>query len=142
MAVNAEEEHRGIREEDVLRAIAVVNIPIDDEDAFQTMDRAGVRRGQSDVVEQAKAHAMGGRGMMAGGPHQAQRRPVATAQDSVHGRDTGTGRGEGHLERVGRDDGVRIKQSAPMLGDLAGALDNPPFMNAQHTCGRQRVKRP
>jgi hypothetical protein len=57
--------------EDILRAVAVMHVPIDDQDARQAECRLRVFGRQGDVVEQAKTHAPLGRGVMPRRPHQA-----------------------------------------------------------------------
>ena len=64
--VRAEKVNRRIRVENILGAVAVVNIPIDDGDAVDAIAVLRITGGDGDVVEQAEAHAAICRSVMAG----------------------------------------------------------------------------
>ncbi len=49
-------EHVRVAPEDVLRAVAVMDVEIDDRDALGAVDGLGVARGDRRVVEEAEAH--------------------------------------------------------------------------------------
>ena len=51
--------------ENVLRAVAVMNVEIDDRDALGAVDRLGMACGDGGVVEEAEAHRRRDFGMMA-----------------------------------------------------------------------------
>src|SRR6266849_241018 len=72
VAVDAVEYDRRIFVEDVLRAVAVVHVPVDDQDARQTMNRFGMVGGKGDVVEKTKPHAAILRGVVPWRPDQAE----------------------------------------------------------------------
>src|SRR5947209_10734778 len=76
VAVNAEEHHLWIFVEDVLCTVAVMHVPIDDEEASQAMGGFGMVCGQRDVIEETEAHAYDTRGMMARRPDQAKSRSI------------------------------------------------------------------
>ena len=57
-------EHAGIAPEDVLRAVAVVDIPIEDRDAPGAVPLLRMTRGNRRVVEEAEAHGSHPFGMM------------------------------------------------------------------------------
>ncbi len=61
----AEEQHGTVGVEGVLSAVAVVHVPIDDEDAFGRMLTLRIPRRDRHIIENAKAHAARGCG---GGP--------------------------------------------------------------------------
>src|SRR5205823_683595 len=128
-AVDAEEKHLRIGVKNVLRAVAVVNVPIDDKYARQAEARAGPLSGQGDVVEKAETHAMGRRGMMAGRPDQAQGVRVLPMQHGVDGTGTSAGGGQGDLEGLRTDDRVDIKQAAPRVRHVPRARDNVAVVN-------------
>src|SRR5205814_1914880 len=67
-AMDAKEKNLGIAVEDVLCAIAVVDVPVDDENAVQLVFGLGMVGGQRDAIEKAKTHALRGGGMVARGP--------------------------------------------------------------------------
>ena len=60
--------HARVAPEDVLRAVAVVDVEIDDRDALDAVGRLGVARGDRGVVEEAEAHRRRRLGVMAGRP--------------------------------------------------------------------------
>ena len=59
-----------------LRAVAVVRVEIPDRDAFRSVFQ-GVKRGHSDVVEEAETHRLIAGGVVPGWTHQAERRRFA-----------------------------------------------------------------
>ena len=85
--------------EHVLRAVAVMHVPIDDQHAVRARARRCGPRGDGHVVEQAKAHRILRAGVMARRADQAQRRLVLARRrraDRIAGR---SGRQRGHVER-------------------------------------------
>ncbi len=64
--MRAEEEHRAVFVEDVLRPIPMMDIPIDDEHALDPMCPLRVASSERDVVHDAKTHAAVGRGSGSG----------------------------------------------------------------------------
>ena len=71
--VRAEKEHRRIGVEDVLRAVAVVHVPIHDQDARYAVFALRVARGEGHVIEEAEAHAAASAGVVSRRPHGAER---------------------------------------------------------------------
>ena len=63
-------EHRRIVPEDVLRAVAVMDVPVDDGDALGAMLLLRMAGGDRGIVEQAKAHRGRALGMVAGRPRR------------------------------------------------------------------------
>ena len=70
----------GRRLEDVGRAIAMVDIEIDDRHAFQSMHGQSLGSAYGDVVEQAETHGDIARGVMTGWANRAERAPRRTRQ--------------------------------------------------------------
>ena len=60
--------HASVVPEDVLRAVAVVDVEIDDGDALGAMGGLGVAGGDRRVVEEAEAHRRRRLGVVAGRP--------------------------------------------------------------------------
>ena len=77
---------------DLLRAVAVVDIEIDDQDPVEVEvgDRFG--GGQGDVGVDAEPHPRGRPGMVTRRPDQTEGSPVCSAQDERDGLDAGTRR--------------------------------------------------
>jgi len=122
--VDAVEQHFGVFVEDVLRAVAVVHVPIDDKQAGKLVSIAGALSGQSYVAKQAKAHAARRRRMMSGRPHQAQRSLFRTFDNCIDGSRASPGRGQRHLERIRTDDGIGVQHAAAVFGQLLGAVNH------------------
>ena len=72
--VGGEEEDGVVVVEGVLGAVAVVDVPIDDEDFADAIFFLGVAGGDGDVVEDAESAAAGLGGVVAGGADRARRR--------------------------------------------------------------------
>ena len=70
--MRAEKEYAGIGIENILCAIAVVDVPIGNDDAFHSVLFLCIARRHRDVIEQAEAHTAIGRGMMAGRANHAE----------------------------------------------------------------------
>ena len=66
IAVRGDVQHAGIAREDVLRAVAVVDVPIDDQHPLEAVAGAQVGGTDGDVVEEAEAHGAIALGVVAG----------------------------------------------------------------------------
>src|SRR5690606_3112450 len=77
--------------EDIGRAIAVMDIEIDDRDALDGMRGERVGGTDGDVVEQAESHRGVLRGVMAGRAYRAERTPPPRAEHRIDGGADGTG---------------------------------------------------
>ncbi len=64
--MEADEEHAAVVFEGVLCAVSVMDIEIDDGDAFDVVEFLCVTRGDGDVVEEAEAHGSHDFGMVSG----------------------------------------------------------------------------
>ena len=96
--MGAEEKHRAIGVENILRAVAVMDVPIGDQNAPDAVLLLGVARGDGDGVEDAETHSAHRRGMMAGRAADADgignslvddgvnrvQRPAGGAQGRIH----------------------------------------------------------
>ena len=82
--MRAEVEDRSIAIEDILRAVTVVDVPIDDRHLGDPVLLLRVARGDGDIIKQAETHAAIGRGMMAGRPHGAERVGCFAFNDGIH----------------------------------------------------------
>ncbi|MCI0363184.1 MAG: hypothetical protein L0219_04835 [Phycisphaerales bacterium] len=70
--VGTEEENISAVIEGVLGAVAVMDIPVDDEDALKVVVSDGMRGGDGDVVEETKAHGLSGFGVVAWGADEGE----------------------------------------------------------------------
>src|SRR5439155_15569783 len=98
--MNAEKHHLGTLIKNVLGAVAVMNVPIDDENFGQMVSYSGVMSGQSDVIEQAESHAARGCGMMTRRTHQAERVLLGPFDDRIDRRHAGPRRGQCNTKRI------------------------------------------
>ena len=71
--MNGEEPDAAIGVEDVLRAVAVMYVPVDDHYAIELMLVAGRGSRDRNVAEEAKTHRMFTHRVMARRPHEAER---------------------------------------------------------------------
>ncbi|MNU97061.1 hypothetical protein D3C71_871200 [compost metagenome] len=101
--------HPGVVLEDVLGAVAVVDIEIDHRDPFQTVAVAGVGGGDGDVVEQAEAHRGTAGGMVAGRAHRAEGQRILTQHHRIDGGDTCAGGMHRGTGRARRGPGVHVQ---------------------------------
>ena len=102
-------EHVRIGLEDVLRAVAVVDVVVDDGDAGRA-ERARMRGGNRDVVEQAEAHRAVPFRVVARRPHQRHRRQMRRADHPLDGVDARARREQRDLVRFRRRVGVGIER--------------------------------
>ena len=65
--------HGRVGPENILRAVAVMDVEIDHRGAADAVFALGVARGDRGVVEEAEAHRLADLGMMAGRPHRDER---------------------------------------------------------------------
>jgi hypothetical protein len=91
--VGAEIEHGAIVVKDVLGAVTVVDVPIDDEDLFDAVGALGLACGDGFGVEDAEPHAADAGGMVAAGADGAESIAEFTGDDGVN-RCHGTTDGE------------------------------------------------
>ena len=73
--------------EDVLSSVAVMHVPINDEDSPQTIGLLGMTSGNSDIIEQAKAHRVIDERVVARWSNQTERAAVLriSGRDLVNG---------------------------------------------------------
>jgi hypothetical protein len=123
-------EQVAIGPEDVLRAIAVMDVEIDDRDALGIVALAGIESGNGGIVEEAKAHGPARFGMMAGRAHRAKDIMRFPTEDGVDARDRGTRGALGRLERARRHEGIHVdlgesvrRRGLADLGQIAVGMD-------------------
>src|SRR5215469_4755141 len=93
---------------DILSAVAMMDVPIDDCDALESVARLSVPGAYRRVVEQAKAHRGTWSRVMSGRPHQSK---GIIGLPSDYRVNCGDGRSGGKLrntKRLGADDGVHV----------------------------------
>ena len=88
-------EHVWVVVERVLRAVAVVNVDIDDRDAFQPVVFPCESRRDRDVVQQTEAHRLSRAGVVPGRPHRGEGSARAPGEHRIRCLKTGPGRAPG-----------------------------------------------
>jgi hypothetical protein len=99
--VGRKKEDTAIFKEYVLRSVAVMDVPVDDGDAPESVFPLRVTRRDGDVIEQAESHPAVGRGMVAGRPHRAEGVFPGARDDPVDRVEESAGGGPGDRERLG-----------------------------------------
>ena len=124
--------------EDVLRAVAVVDVVVDDGDLRGTL-RAGVGGRNGDVVEQAEAHRAVALGVVSRRADHRHGGLVRSAHHPLDGVDGGAGGEQRDLVRFRRRVGVGID-----LRGLAGGFRHPPdvfaIVHAGELLDRRRAR--
>ncbi len=95
-------------EEGVLGAVAVMDVVVEDGDALGAPLSEQPGGGDGDVVEQAEAHRLGGRGVVAGRAHQTECVTRPAGADGVGCLDKGAHGAQCGVERAGRHRGVGV----------------------------------
>ncbi len=117
--MGAEEEDGGILVEDILRAVAVMHVPIHDQNAPHAVPPLGVARRDGDVVEQAEPHPAPRIGMMPRRPHRAEGVARLAREHGVHRIQHAAHRAHRDIPGLGRDVGVAGAQVGPSGLDIA-----------------------
>jgi hypothetical protein len=121
--VHRAEEDVVARREDVVGAVAVVDVPVDDHHALQPVGVQRMLSGHGDAVDQAEAHRAGGAGVVA--RWAVQRGPGA--RRAAHQRVDQGGRPArsvaGGGVGAGRDRGVHVDHPAATQGQALDAID-------------------
>ena len=100
----------------ILRAIAVMNVEIDDRDALRAMGGLRVARGDGGVVEKAEAHRRRAFGVMAGRPRRDKGVGEAPAHHFID-RESRAARGaHRRFQRARRHHRVRVEPRIALLG--------------------------
>src|SRR5664279_2314500 len=116
MLEDAHHEDALVAGDDVFGAVAVVHVEVDDGDALQAAYVERVARRDADVVEEAKAHRLVARGVMAGGPHRAERVLGAAVEDRIGRGNGGAGGAHDGGPGTGPGYGVGIDRAGPAIG--------------------------
>src|SRR6476660_9965793 len=94
-----EKKNRIVRRKDLLRPVAVMDVPIDDRHTFSAMPLLGMAGGDRNVVEYAKSHGRRRAGMMAGRPYRTESILHSARQNGVHCVDDATHRPQSDFSR-------------------------------------------
>ena len=128
-------EHGRLVPEEVLGAVAVVDVPVDDEHTLAGVDQGTGRHGH--VVQEAEAHGPVGRGVVAGWTGRDEhRRPVLAGR--LDGHEPGSGGHPGVLPGRRSGIGVRVDGTAAGGAELLEALEVGRRVHAYQPLGRCR----
>ena len=116
--------HRFVGPENLLRAVAVMHVEIDDRGTRDAVLLLRVARRDGDVVEQAKAHRPRGLGVMAGRARGDEGVGRLLGQHLVDGEDGAADRAQRRFERAGRHRGVGVEPHHAFLGRGFAQLDD------------------
>ncbi|MBA7574190.1 hypothetical protein ES708_15992 [subsurface metagenome] len=119
-----------------LRAVAVVDIEVDDKDAFQFIFFKGVFGGDSDVVKEAKAHSLTGGGVVARGPDQGEGVSHLPTHHRLHRPDNAAGGIERRLVGVRRHHRIGVKPAAATSGFFLNLFDIVPLVDQGYFVNR------
>ena len=139
--VRRDVEHAAVVPERVLRAVAVVHVEVDDRDALEAVRRARVCRRDGDVVEQAEAHRLHRRRVMAGRPHEAVRRCHVAAHHGIDRVQRAADDVRRDVVRTRRDQRVRIDPAAALLACSPHGIDVARVVHQRQLVGRCRARR-
>ena len=99
--VDGKEFETGLVDEDVLGAVAVMDVEVKDGDAFGAGGGGG-EGGDGDVVQVAKTHGGSAQGMVAGGAHEAEDGFAgASGGEGIEGRGDGGAGTDGDVFKIG-----------------------------------------
>jgi hypothetical protein len=121
--VHGEEEDGRVVVKDSLRAVAMMNVPIDDGDAlYLTVASLRVARGDGDVIEETEAHSALTRSVVSGRTHWDEGVLGLAAHKSVNGATRRARAPERRVHRAHGDDRIRVQVCNAFAH---GALDRP-----------------
>ena len=121
-------EHVRVGPEHLLRAVAVVHVPVDDRHALEAA-RARVRGRDRHVVEQAEAHGLRGPGVVPGRAQERDALGDGAVDHRVDHRDERPGGQPGDLDALCRHVGVGV-EVASLAAQLAERLDEAGVVHA------------
>jgi L-threonylcarbamoyladenylate synthase len=101
-------EHVRVSPENILCAVAVVNVEINDRHPLGTMALPGVEGGNRRLIEKAEAHGAVLLGMMAGWAHGAKGIAGLAPEHRINGRRRRSHRPHGGFQRMRRHYGIRV----------------------------------
>lgn len=131
------EEHIRSVIEDVLGAISVVHIPVDDGDALET-GCPGVGRRDGDSVQEAESHGLVAGGVMSGRTDKDESRIDLTCHDGFDRIDARSGGEPGGGEGIRQNQGIGIDLAASCMCQDFEAVEQIPVVDSQDVFIRGR----
>ena len=124
--------------EDRLRAVAVVDVPIEDQDALGSAGIDRVPRRDRGVVEEAEAHCPVALGVMAGRTQAAERRGRLGREQELGSRGGTAGCSRSGLERIGCRHRVHVDHAPATRAEGFDRVDVSRVVNASELLARRR----
>ena len=131
-------EHVGVVPEDVLGAVPVVHVPVDDEDPLA--EGRARRRGDGHVVDEAEAHGPVGGGVMAGRPDGDEGDALAALLECLQGGQPGPGSAPCRRPRVRPRVGVGVDVAASLRAERREAGEIGRVMDPRQLLQRRLVE--
>src|SRR5690606_13748439 len=122
-AMRGEESDRWILVENLLRAVTVMNVPVDNQYAGKPVRSLSVPGGNGHVGEQAEAHRVGGKGMMSWRPREHDRLALRVGERGIDRSQRGSGSKAGNGIAVRAADRIRFNGSAALSAELVHEPD-------------------
>src|SRR5262249_24559140 len=107
--VRAKVEDTGVRFEDVLCAVAVVHVPVDDQNVVEPMLLLEIARQNGDIIEQTKTHGAVGLRMVPWRPYSTEHLRHLAAHHRISGRQGSCHSFQSSVTRITTNDGIRIE---------------------------------
>ena len=134
-------EHFGRGVKRLLRAVAVVDIEIDDQDSLQLKTLLGVLRRDGDIVEHAESHRLVRLCMMTGRTRKRERILDFAVQHCLDAYERRSRRQVRHHRRIARRDRVCVQERLVTLGRLRDLLVQPVPMDEHDFFSLRRSRR-
>ncbi len=125
--MDAHEQHAVVVVEDVLRAVAVVRVVVEDQHPFALICERG--RGDSHVRHQAEPHRLRGVRMMTGRAHRTERCVALTPAHRLDRGQSGPCRQGGSSPRAGGGVGVGVETASTRGTDVLDAVEVGPWVH-------------
>ncbi len=116
-------KHRRVGLEDILRAVAVMHVPVDDRNALQPVLLLRMTRGNRGIVEEAEAHGAHSLGMMPRRARGDEGIVMAAGNDVIHRGHRPADAGERRLQALHAGIGVALELVDLILVLRHGAHD-------------------
>ncbi len=138
--VGGDVEDRRVVLEAVLGAVAVVHVPIEDQDACRAVLRLQGAGGERDVVEEAESHGVAGLGVMARWAHRSQSRRRLPPQHASREIDRAARGQTGHFVAARTVIGVPVELAGRGVTGRGESIQQRPFVDAQDLFGLGRPR--
>src|SRR2546427_1513856 len=124
-----------------LRAVTVMNVPVDDRDALDFfVTRLRITRGNRYIIEDTKTHRAICRGMMTGRTHRNKSVACLAAHYRINRLTRSAGAAQSGFKRIDGNDSVRVKKSFSFANYLLDVFEMLRRMTRLHNPARSFVR--